>query len=89
MAFTIIKSVPSIKTYPSLSGVAIRCETEVLEVSYNITSIISLTDVSGVAEYSVDIPNSDLIGTGTIEFVYKGGLPFEEAEQALKNYIST
>ena len=84
MSFTKSKQVPSVKTYPSLLGVAIRCQPETIEVTYSVTSIVSLTDSLGIAEYSVSIPDADLLGTGTIEFSYKGGLPFEEAEDALK-----
>lgn len=88
MPFTITKSVPSIKTYPSLLGVAKRCESENLEVTYTISSIVSLTNTYGVAEYTVSIPDADLQGTGTIEFAYTGGLPFEEAENFLKQSLS-
>ena len=85
MAFTISKTVPCVKSYPALLGAAVKGEEETLQVTYAVTSLVSLFGNQGVAEYSVTPEGFDHSGSGVLEFEYSGtGNPFEEAEAALK-----
>lgn len=88
MSFTLQKTVTATKSYPSLQNVLKQGEEEIIEVTYEVHTIISLTGAMGIAEYSVSIPNADKLGSGVVEFAYKGGSPFEEAEQVLKASLS-
>ncbi|WP_370607519.1 hypothetical protein [Klebsiella pneumoniae] len=53
MSFTIKKTVTPLKVYHSLLGAAIAGESEEISVTYEVTSILSLSDLVGVAEYTV------------------------------------
>ncbi len=82
-------SVRPVKVYHQLLGAAIQGEEEVLSVVYTITSLVSLTGTSGIAEYTIMPDGADLEGCGNIEFEYSGtGNPLKEAEEALKESLS-
>lgn len=89
MPFTISKTVPSVKSYPALLGAAVKCPEETLQVTYAVTSLVSLSGKQGVAEYTVTPEGFDHSGVGVLEFEYSGiGNPFEEAEIALKTSLT-
>ena len=89
MAFTIAKTVPSVKSYPALHGATIKGPLETLQVTYEITSLVSLSGTHGAAEYSVTPEGCDHSGTGVFEFTYSGtGNPLEEAETALRESLT-
>ncbi|WP_241183388.1 hypothetical protein, partial [Klebsiella michiganensis] len=82
---TIKKIVTPIKVYHSLLGAAIAGESEEISVTYEVTSILSLTDLVGVAEYTVTPAGAAMSGRGELPFVYSGtGNPLEEAEEELR-----
>ncbi|MFB5953035.1 hypothetical protein, partial [Klebsiella pasteurii] len=77
--------VTPIKVYHSLLGAAIAGESEEISVTYEVTSILSLSDLVGVAEYTVTPEGAAMSGRGEIPFVYSGkGNPLEEAEEELR-----
>lgn len=85
MSFEIKKTVTPVIVYNALAGAAIKGKEETLKVKYTVTSLISLTDSAGIAEYTIEPENASLFGSGVIEFEYSGsGNPLEEAEAALK-----
>lgn len=88
MSFTIQKQVPVTKTYPTLQNAVKQGGEELLDVTYSISSIISLKDEAGIAEYTVSIGSPGEAGTGIIDFVYLGGDPFTAAEEALKAAVN-
>ncbi|WP_142472086.1 hypothetical protein [Klebsiella oxytoca] len=89
MSFTIKMTVRPVKVYHQLLGAAIQGEEEVLSAVYTITSLVSLTGTTGVAEYTVMPEGAELAGAGSIAFEYSGkGNPLDEAEEALKESLS-
>lgn len=70
MSFTIKKNVTPIKVYHSLLGAAIAGESEEISVTYEVTSILSLSDLVGVAEYKVTPEGAAMSGRGELPFVY-------------------
>ena len=71
-------------TTPS-RGAAIAGESEEISVTYEVTSILSLSDLMGVAEYMVTPEGAAMSGRGELPFVYSGtGNPLEEAEEELR-----
>ena len=54
-------------------------------MTYAVTSILSLSGLAGVAEYSVTPEGAAMSGRGELPFVYSGtGNPLEEAEEELR-----
>lgn len=89
MSFSVTKTVSGVKTFPSLGGAAIKSEEETLNVVYEITSILSLSGLNGVAEYTVTPDGCNLSGTGILEFTYSGtGNPITEAETVLQESLT-
>jgi hypothetical protein len=85
MSFIVSSSVTPMKVYNSLKGAAIVGAAETIDVTYEVTSILSLSGTTGVAEYTVTPEGASLSGTGQIEFTYSGtGNPITEAEAALQ-----
>ncbi|MFB5952791.1 hypothetical protein, partial [Klebsiella pasteurii] len=77
--------VTPIKVYHSLQGAAISGESEEISVTYEVTSILSLSDLIGVAEYTVTPEGAAMSGRGELPFVYSGtGNPQQEAEEELR-----
>lgn len=89
MSFTKQMTVKPVKVYHQLLGAAIQGEEEVINVTYTVTSLVSLTGTTGIAEYTVMPDGADLEGCGNIEFEYSGtGNPLKEAEEELKESLS-
>ncbi|QLT08175.1 hypothetical protein HV299_07190 [Klebsiella grimontii] len=89
MSFSVKKTVTPLKVFSSLLGAAIRGDSEEINVTYEITSIISLSGTEGVAEYSVEPEGAAMTGRGEFPFIYSGsGNPLEEAENALRDSLT-
>ena len=88
MAFTLVKSVTVLKQCPSLCNATLAPEQEDITIAVSVTSLESLSGTFGTVNYSIT-PEGGTAGYGMFDFTYSGaGNPMEDAEKALKSYMT-
>lgn len=89
MSFTLSKNVEVQKVYTGLGGAFVTVANEDLEVTYQVTDLISVSAGKAWVQYTVSFNGMSGNGSGVFEFEYTGsGDILAEGEIALKEKLT-
>lgn len=90
MSFKINRTVASRQVFPKLGGAFVSLPEETIEVTYQVTDLISINAGRVWVQYTISFHGMTGNGTDIFEFEYSGsGNILDEAEIALKEKLSS